>query len=132
MQVRAALLERVRADVPFLGICLGLHALFQSSEEAPASAVSGFLTAKSGAFRWRQGSTYGLERSYAAARTRLLRHLSPHPYLYFAHSFYAPLNDATAATCDYMLRYTAALECNNIYECSSIPRNRRPRLANCA
>ena len=35
MQVREALLDRIRAGVPFLGICLGLQALFQLSEEAP-------------------------------------------------------------------------------------------------
>ncbi len=33
--VRNVLLERIRAGVPFLGICLGLQALFQNSEEAP-------------------------------------------------------------------------------------------------
>src|SRR3984957_5223234 len=35
MQVRDALLERISGGVPFLGICLGLQALFESSEEAP-------------------------------------------------------------------------------------------------
>ena len=35
MQVRDALIERIRAGVPFLGICLGLQALFERSEEAP-------------------------------------------------------------------------------------------------
>ena len=35
LQVRDALVERIRAGVPFLGICLGLQALFESSEEAP-------------------------------------------------------------------------------------------------
>ena len=34
LQVRDALIERIRAGVPFLGICLGLQALFESSEEA--------------------------------------------------------------------------------------------------
>jgi len=33
-KVRAALLDRISAGVPFLGICLGLQALFESSEEA--------------------------------------------------------------------------------------------------
>src|SRR5271156_4751692 len=33
--VREALLERIRAGVPFLGICLGLQALFMASDEAP-------------------------------------------------------------------------------------------------
>ena len=35
MGVRNTLIERLRAGVPFLGICLGLQALFTSSEEAP-------------------------------------------------------------------------------------------------
>ena len=33
--VRQTLLERIAAGVPFLGICLGLQALFETSEEAP-------------------------------------------------------------------------------------------------
>jgi imidazole glycerol phosphate synthase glutamine amidotransferase subunit len=35
LDVRAELVERIRAGVPFLGICLGLQALFEASEEAP-------------------------------------------------------------------------------------------------
>src|ERR1035438_10637520 len=35
MRVRDTLLERIRAGIPFLGICLGLQALFERSEEAP-------------------------------------------------------------------------------------------------
>ncbi len=45
----------------------------------------------------------------------LLKNLTPHPYLYFAHSYYAPLNDATAATCQYNVPYTAVLETKNIF-----------------
>jgi imidazole glycerol-phosphate synthase subunit HisH len=116
MQVRAALLNRIRAEVPFLGICLGLHALFQSSEEAPGERGLGIFDGE--IRRFPAGARVphmGWNEVVPRPDTKLLRHLAPHPYLYFAHSFYAPLNDATAATCDYMLRYTAALECNNIY-----------------
>src|SRR5436190_3483133 len=35
MRVREAFLDRIAAGVPFLGICLGLQALFSGSEEAP-------------------------------------------------------------------------------------------------
>src|ERR1700683_3919949 len=35
LEVRDALIERIAAGVPFLGICLGLQALFDASEEAP-------------------------------------------------------------------------------------------------
>src|SRR5260370_21440423 len=35
MNVRTTLIERIKAGVPFLGICLGLQGLFEHSEEAP-------------------------------------------------------------------------------------------------
>src|SRR5690348_16297538 len=35
MEVRSAFIERIHAGVPFLGICLGMQALFERSEEAP-------------------------------------------------------------------------------------------------
>src|SRR5688572_19672195 len=38
LQVRGALTERIRAGVPFLGICLGMQALFERSTEAPEVA----------------------------------------------------------------------------------------------
>jgi imidazoleglycerol phosphate synthase glutamine amidotransferase subunit HisH len=46
---------------------------------------------------------------------KLLQNLAPHPYLYFAHSYYAPVTDATAATCNYTVPYTAVLETKNIF-----------------
>jgi glutamine amidotransferase len=47
--------------------------------------------------------------------TRLLRGLNHAPFLYFAHSYYCPLVPATAATCDYIVPYTAVLELDNVY-----------------
>ena len=49
------------------------------------------------------------------ASARLLRNLPVHPYLYFAHSYYSPVIAATAATCEYAVKYTAVLETNNVY-----------------
>src|SRR3954465_12549686 len=43
MNVRQALIARIRAGVPFLGICLGLQGLFESSEEAPAERGLGIF-----------------------------------------------------------------------------------------
>jgi imidazole glycerol-phosphate synthase subunit HisH len=116
LQVREVLLERIRSGVPFLGICLGLQALFESSEEAPEERGLGLF----------QGE---IQRFSASARVphmgwneieprngaKLLRNLVPHPYVYFAHSYYAPLTDATAATCNYTVPYTAVLETKNIF-----------------
>ena len=50
----------------------------------------------------RARAAHGLERDRAARNgAKLLKNLAPHPYLYFAHSYYAPVNEATAATCEY-------------------------------
>ena len=120
MQVREALLERIRAGVPFLGICLGLQALFESSEEAPQERGLGLFpgeirrfpaTARVPHMGWNEIEPGSMMRPGA----RLLKNLAPHPYLYFAHSYYAPLNDATAATCQYNVPYTAVLETKNIF-----------------
>lgn len=120
MQVREALMERIRAGVPFLGICLGLQALFESSEEAPDESGLGLFqgeikrfgaTARVPHMGWNEIEPVAL-RSRGA---RLLANLAPHPYLYFAHSYYAPVVEATAATCNYTVPYTAVLETGNIF-----------------
>ncbi len=116
MQVRLALLERIREGVPFLGICLGLQALFQSSEEAPE--VRGLAVFEGEIRRFPAGARVphmGWNEVEPRQNSKLLHNVAAHPYLYFAHSYYAPLHAATAATCNYMLDYTAALESNNIY-----------------
>ncbi|MGD0437560.1 MAG: imidazole glycerol phosphate synthase subunit HisH [Bryobacteraceae bacterium] len=115
MQVREALLERIRAGIPFLGICLGLQALFESSEEAPEEHGLGLFAGE--IRRFPAGARVphmGWNEVTPRRCSKLLRDLK-RPYLYFAHSYYAPLNAATAATCDYALEYTAVLESNNVY-----------------
>jgi imidazole glycerol phosphate synthase glutamine amidotransferase subunit len=114
LAVRDALAAVIGGGVPFLGICLGLHALFEKSEEAPEARG---LAIYSGTVR----------RFPAGARVphmgwndlqgqgRLLKDLGPHPYLYFAHSYYVPVTPVTAATCTYSLEYTAVLESVNVF-----------------
>ncbi len=69
MQVRDALLDRIRAGVPFLGICLGLQALFEKSEEAPDERGLGLYSRRDPPLsRRRARSAHGLERNRAAQR----------------------------------------------------------------
>jgi len=93
--------------VPFLGFAWACTHSFNPAKKLPASAVSDFLTRNPALSRWRQGSTYGLERSYAAARNKTTASSFATPYLYFAHSFYAPLK---RCYCRH-LRLYAALYC---------------------
>ena len=116
MGVREALKERIRAGVPFLGICLGLQALFASSEEAPEErgleVYQGLVKKFSGNARiphmgWNQLET--------RRESRLLRGGGEKPYVYFAHSYYVPPVSETAAVCVYTVPYTAVLEHGHIF-----------------
>jgi imidazole glycerol phosphate synthase glutamine amidotransferase subunit len=114
MQVREALLDRIRAGVPFLGICLGLQALFQGSEEAPNERGLGLFDGTIRRFPAEARVPHmGWNQILPRAGSRLVRDANPH--LYFAHSYYAPLHQATAATCQYAVDYTAVLESANVY-----------------
>jgi len=114
--VRHALLDRIRAGVPFLGICLGLQALFERSEEAPECA--GLALFPGVIKRFAAGVRcphMGWDDLAIEPGARLFHGVASAPWFYFAHSFYAPVISATAATCTYTVPYTAVLESGNIF-----------------
>lgn len=116
MGVREALLERVRAGVPFLGICLGLQALFETSEEAPEARGLALFPGEIKRFRGETRVPHmgwnSLERT---RESRLLAGTGDAPYVYFANSFCAPVVPQTSATCFYSARFTAVIEHENIH-----------------
>ena len=116
LDVRATLIGRIQAGVPFLGICLGMQALFESSEEAPEVRGLGIYP---GAVRRFPADArvphMGWNELEVRPGSKLVRHLNARPYVYFAHSYYVPEDSRASATCTYGLRYTAALESGNVY-----------------
>ena len=116
MGVRATFAERITAGVPFLGICLGLHALFDGSEEAPEVRGLGLVPGMVRRFPTEARVPHmGWNNLEPCRPSRLLAGVKPNPYVYFAHSYYAPVMQATAATCTYTFPYTALLEDNNTF-----------------
>lgn len=116
LNLRGAIVGRLRAGAPFLGICLGMQALFEGSEEAPEQKGLGWFAGRVARFPLEARVPHmGWNEIVPVKPSRLLRNLDPRPYLYFAHSYYCPLGPATAATCEYALPYTAALEHDNIF-----------------
>lgn len=117
--VRDTFCERIGVGVPFLGICLGMQALFERSEEAPdldglgiyPGVVRRFDTdARVPHMGWNE-----LEQN---GQPRLFDGLGEHLYVYFAHSYYVPAEVAgerVAALCDYGIRYAAAIEFHNVF-----------------
>ena len=116
LAVRQTLLERIRAGVPFLGICLGLQALFETSEEAPEARGLGLYEGTVRRFPLDARVPHMGWNSLDVRRdSLLLRGLPAHPFVYFAHSFYVPENHLAAATCTYEVPYTAVLESGNVF-----------------
>jgi imidazole glycerol phosphate synthase glutamine amidotransferase subunit len=116
MQVRGTLMDRIRAGVPFLGICLGLQALFEASDEAPEMLGLGLMRGRIRRFPDNARVPHmGWNELEVRGCPRLLAGVSARPYVYFAHSYYAPLVEATAAGCTYEVTYTALLEAGNIF-----------------
>jgi len=115
LAVRETLVERIRAGVPFLGICLGLQALFTSSEEAPEERGLGIYEGTVKRFQGQERIPHmGWNQVTPRRETSLLRGSGDAPFFYFAHSYYCPVVPATAATCDYIVPYTAVLDQNNV------------------
>jgi imidazole glycerol phosphate synthase glutamine amidotransferase subunit len=116
LEARETLLERIRAGTPFLGICLGLQALFESSEEAPEACGLGFYRGVVKRFPTEARVPHmGWNQLDMPWQSRLLENLEPRPYVYFAHSYYVPEGERAAATCHYEVPFTAALECGNVF-----------------
>ena len=116
LDVRETLIQRIQAGVPFLGICLGMQALFDTSEEAPE--VRGLGIYPGAVRRFPAGARVphmGWNELEVRPASKLIHDLNARPYVYFAHSHYVPEDPRASATCTYDIRYTAALECGNVY-----------------
>ena len=116
LDVRGTLRERMSTGVPFLGICLGLQALFETSEEAPEVTGLGVYPGSVRRFSVRARVPHmGWNELQVRRESKLIRNLAAPPFVYFAHSYYVPENERAAATCTYDVPYTAVLECANVY-----------------
>jgi len=111
-----ALLQGASASKPFLGICLGMQWLFQGSEECATIAGAGIFSGKCRQFPTSLKSPHVGWNSLAVREgSRLLRGVAQDSFVYFTHSFYAPVLAATAAASEYGLQFAAAVERDNIF-----------------
>ncbi len=116
----------VESGKPFLGICLGLQLLFDSSEESPG--VEG-LHVLEGRIR-RIPASGGLKIPHIGwndlsfpRRGRLFEGLGANPYVYFVHSYYLQAADegiVTACT-EYGTHIHASVEKGNVFACQFHP-----------
>jgi imidazole glycerol phosphate synthase glutamine amidotransferase subunit len=100
------------AGKPMLGICLGLQAMFLSSDEAPGDAGLGFFPEQVRALPTNVKSPHiGWNQLRQTRESTLLRGIPGDAYFYFAHSFAAPATASpTVAACDHGFPFAAVIE----------------------
>jgi imidazole glycerol phosphate synthase glutamine amidotransferase subunit len=114
--LRPVLLERIQAGVPFLGICLGMQAMFEASDEAPEEKGFALFPGRVQRFPSHLRVPHmGWNEIEPRADARLTAGLGPAPYVFFANSYYCPPGPYTAARCTYELPFSAALEQDNVF-----------------
>lgn len=116
----------IEEGVPFLGICLGLQLLFESSEESPGVKGLGILKGKIKKIPPKEGLKIphmGWNSLTLTNHGRLFDGLPENPYVYFVHSYYleAEEPEIVKAVTEYSTCIHASVEKNNVFACQFHP-----------
>ena len=116
-KMRAPLVGAIKHGVPFLGICLGLQVLFESSAESPQLHGLNLLPGRVCALPSTVKLPHmGWNQIALNCESRLLAGIASSAYFYFAHSYAAPNSSgSTTATCVHGSSFAAVVEKENIY-----------------
>ena len=117
--VRDAVLEAIERGVPFLGICVGMQWQFAGSTEAPETQGLGLFEGACQRFRtslkvphvgWNR-----IRRTAAAEPSRLLGGVPDDSFVYFTHSYRAPVVAGVSAVTTYGETFAASVERENVF-----------------
>ncbi len=115
---QANLTETIRAlRQPLLGICVGMQLLFESSEEGDVECL-GLLPGRVRRIPDRHNLPVphmGWNQLEFGVRAPLLNDIRPGDYVYFVHSYAAPVNELTLATTTYGDPFAAVVRRGNVY-----------------
>lgn len=118
--------ECVKQGTPFLGICLGLQLLFESSEENPG--IEGLHILDGRILRIPDAPNLkvphiGWNDLLFPNKGRLFEGIAENAYVYFVHSYYleAAEEDIVMATTDYGTTIHASVEKGNVFACQFHP-----------
>ena len=111
---------------PFLGICLGLQLLYESSEETPGVEGLGILKGKILKIPEQKALKIphmGWNSLHLQNDGRLFRGIEQNPYVYFVHSYYlkAGEEETVKATTEYSVNIHASVEKDNVFACQFHP-----------
>ena len=121
-------LEFISSGNPFLGICLGLQALFNESEESPGITGLGIFDGKVVRFpdlsaKKLKVPQMGWNQIEFDPQISVLKDIPQKSWFYFVHSYYVkPENNGlNLIKSNYGIEFTAAVEKDNIFACQFHP-----------
>ena len=108
--------DSLAGGTPFLGICLGLQALYEASDEAPEvpglALLPGHVTRFEGVFKVPHVGWSQLE---IRSRSALFRGVEDGSFVYYCHSYYGPATKESSAVTHYGQTFAAGVEMKNIW-----------------
>lgn len=115
-QMLEPLREVLRKGKPFLGICLGLQALYEGSDEAPGIAGLGVLSSHvrrfEGVFKVPH---IGWSQLEVCRDNRIFQGVPNGSFAYFCHSYYGPVTKESAAITEYSQAFASAIEMDSLW-----------------
>lgn len=105
---------------PVLGICLGIQLMCEYTEEGNTNCMGIFPIIVKKIKTKLKVPQVGWN-NISKLKTRLFNGIKENEYVYFVHSFYAPLSKYTIAQTTYDIKFSAALNKDNFYACQFHP-----------
>jgi imidazole glycerol phosphate synthase glutamine amidotransferase subunit len=118
--LRQPLLDKIHSGTPFLGICLGLQALFAASDEAPELTGLNIFPGRVASLpRTTKLPHMGWNTLCRQRESRILEGLTEQDYFYFAHSYAValtalPQQRSVTASSEHGAPFVAVIEERNI------------------
>jgi len=114
--MRAPILEAIKSGKPFLGICVGMQWLFAGSTEAPEIPGATLFAGDCSRFAASVKSPHvGWNQIEISSGSRLLQGVSSGAFVYYTHSYRAPVVAETVACTNYGGAFSAAVERDNVF-----------------
>jgi glutamine amidotransferase len=111
-----AIRTAIARGVPFLGICVGMQWLYAGSTEAPGQRGLGHFAEQ--CTRFPEGSEkvphVGWNSLECSPPSHLMKGVEPNAFVYFTHSYKAPVTANTVAATHYIEPFASAVERDNV------------------
>ncbi len=125
--LHTVIIEEAKNGKPLMGICLGMQLLFERSFEYGEHKGLGLIKGDIQGFDGKIDKSLKIPQigwnalKLVKKDCPLWKYIKEGDYVYFVHSYFAELSDATASSSEYGIEFTAAVSDGNVYGCQFHP-----------